>query len=76
MAVGQDVWIAFPDTPSPDAPNGRIINIATVADAASDTLRVRVEAPNPTKRPAGERVAVTFSAVEAEADLAQLNQTE
>ncbi len=76
LAVGQDVWIAFPDTPSPDAPNGRIINIATVADAASDTLRVRVEAPNPTKRPAGERVAVTFSAVEAEADLAQLNQTE
>jgi hypothetical protein len=31
-----------------------------VADAASDTLRVRIEVPNQAKRPAGEHVLVTF----------------
>ncbi len=77
LAVGQEAWITFPDAPATDAPNGRIINIATVADAASDTLRVRIEAPNPMKRPAGERVAVAFSAgQEEEKDLALLNQSE
>ena len=45
-----------------------------MADAASDTLRVRVELPNPQKRPAGERVDVAFSptAAGADNDLAQL----
>lgn len=68
LKVGQDAWITFPGTTAVEAPNGRIINIATVADAASDTLRVRIEVPNPTKRPAGERVAVAFSAVDMEED--------
>ena len=40
---------------------GRIIHIASVADAASDTLLVRVEVKNPVKTPAGERVTVEFS---------------
>jgi len=39
---------------------GKIIHIANVADAASDTLLVRVEIPNKQKTPAGERVRVTF----------------
>ena len=39
---------------------GNIIFIANVADAASDTLLIRVEVPNPSKLPAGERVTVTF----------------
>lgn len=39
---------------------GRITYIGAVAEAASNTLLVRVEAPNPSGRPAGERVAVTF----------------
>lgn len=39
---------------------GRIVNIGAVADAASDTLRVRIEVPNPARRPAGERVGVSF----------------
>ncbi|MGB2819737.1 MAG: efflux RND transporter periplasmic adaptor subunit [Phycisphaerae bacterium] len=37
-----------------------IAHIAAIADAASGTLTVRVEAPNPTGRPAGERVYVSF----------------
>jgi multidrug efflux pump subunit AcrA (membrane-fusion protein) len=39
---------------------GRITYIGAVAEAASNTLLVRVEAPNPSGRPAGERVDVTF----------------
>jgi len=40
--------------------NGKIIHIGSVADAASNTLTVRVEVPNPTGRPAGEHVDVSF----------------
>jgi len=39
---------------------GKIIKIGSVADAASDTLNVRVEIPNPAGRPAGEHVRVSF----------------
>jgi multidrug efflux system membrane fusion protein len=42
------------------AAQGRVIFVASVADAASDTLRVRIEVPNHAKRPAGEHVLVTF----------------
>ncbi|MDY7010624.1 MAG: efflux RND transporter periplasmic adaptor subunit [Planctomycetota bacterium] len=40
---------------------GKIVHIASVADAASNTLMVRVEVPNPTSRPAGEHVRVGFT---------------
>ena len=48
--------------PGPDkiSVDGKIIFIASVADAGSGTLRVRVEIPNKTKRPAGEHVTVVF----------------
>ncbi|MHC4986859.1 MAG: efflux RND transporter periplasmic adaptor subunit, partial [Planctomycetota bacterium] len=39
---------------------GQIVHIASVADAASDTLVVRLEAPNPDAIPAGQRVWVSF----------------
>lgn len=41
---------------------GKIIHIAAVADSASKTLTVRVECPNPSKRPAGEHVYLSFQA--------------
>jgi len=47
---------------------GRIIHIAAVADAASETLTVRLEVPNPTGRPAGEYVQVSFPSVSAEGE--------
>jgi len=40
--------------------SGRITFIGAVADAGSDTLRVRVAVPNEAGRPAGEHVVVTF----------------
>lgn len=46
---------------SPKAKPGKIIHIPAEADAASRTLKVRVEVPNPTgQRAAGEHVDVTF----------------
>jgi RND family efflux transporter MFP subunit len=39
---------------------GKIIFVAAVADAASGTLRVRLEVPNKARRPAGEHVLVAF----------------
>ena len=39
---------------------GKVVWVSRVADAGSQTLTVRVELPNPTARPAGERVSVTF----------------
>lgn len=39
---------------------GRISFVGAVADAASGTLRVRIEVPNKARRPAGEHVLVSF----------------
>ena len=73
LKLGQDTWITFPGVTADDTPNGRIINISAVADAASETLRIRIEVPNPLKRPAGERVAVAFSATQDDNTMAQLD---
>jgi len=40
---------------------GKIVFVSAVADAASDTLNIRVELPNPTHRQGGERVQVDFA---------------
>jgi multidrug efflux system membrane fusion protein len=39
---------------------GRVVFVGAVADAASGTLRVRIEVPNESGRPAGEHVLVDF----------------
>ena len=72
LSTGQDAWILFPGEREEQPQIGRIIHIAAVADAASDTLRVRIEVPNPLKRPAGERVAVKFSADEQRSEIGQI----
>jgi len=46
--------------PQKTSTEGTIVFVAAVADAASGTLRVRVEVPNKTRRPAGEHVVVSF----------------
>ncbi len=57
VKVGEEVSVFFPDLPD-QAVAGKIIHVASVADAASDTFRIRVEVPNPSRRMAGERVLV------------------
>jgi len=45
---------------------GKVKHIAMVADARSRTRTVRVEVPNPARRPAGEHVRVTFPTIDVE----------
>jgi len=53
--------IEFPE-PDKISVNGTIVFIGAVADAASGTLRVRIDVPNKSNRPAGEHVRVVFPA--------------
>jgi len=62
LRAGQAAAVAFPDEEI--SVLGKVVYLAAVADAASDTLSVRVEVPNPSGRPAGERVKVRFEPAE------------
>jgi len=64
LRAGQAATVAFPGEAI--SVSGKVVYTAAVADAASDTLSVRVEVPNPSGRPAGERVQVRFSSPPAE----------
>jgi RND family efflux transporter MFP subunit len=61
LETGKAVQVQFGpvDSPAP-VESGRILFVAGVADAASGTLRVRIEVPNESGRPAGEHVLVMF----------------
>jgi multidrug efflux pump subunit AcrA (membrane-fusion protein) len=59
LKFGQNAEVNFPGSEK-DVSQGEIIYISTVADAASSTLRVRIEVPNKLNRPAGEHVRITF----------------
>lgn len=55
---GDSVQVKFPETQK-DA-TARVIFVAAVADAASETAQIRLEIANPSRRLAGEQVTVTF----------------
>jgi len=59
LEPGKTAKVEFPG-PQKTSTEGTIVFVAAVADAASGTLRVRVEVPNKTRRPAGEHVVVSF----------------
>ena len=59
LAVGDAAEVLFCEEQT-TGHGGQVIHVASVGDAASNTLRVRVELPNPDGRPAGERVFVSF----------------
>ncbi len=56
---GNTARIEFPE-PDKMSIDGTVVFIGAVADAASGTLRVRIEVPNKSNRPAGEHVGVVF----------------
>jgi len=61
LREGNSAIVRFP-APQEASAEGAIIFIAAVADAASDTLKVRVQVPNRSLRPAGEHVRIVFPA--------------
>lgn len=54
--------VRFPN--SSNTQPARIIHVASVADSGSETMRVRLEVPNKSKRPAGENVDIFLSATQ------------
>jgi RND family efflux transporter MFP subunit len=64
LKLGSEASVKFDDIKDPQ--KGKITHIAAVADAASNTLLIRLEVPNGNNRPAGERVRVDFGAKLAE----------
>ena len=60
LKPGDPAWVT-PQLPGYEEPiQGKIIHMAQVADAASDTRLVRVEIRNPKLMPAGGQVTVSF----------------
>jgi len=57
LKPGATVKVAFPE-PHAGTTEGTVTYMATVADAGSGTLKVRIEVPNKARRPAGEHVQV------------------
>ena len=57
---GGDAWVQSYMAGHEEPAVGKIIHLAQVADAASDTRLVRVEVSNPRHIPAGGQVTVTF----------------
>lgn len=53
LAPGTEVGVRFPDGRKA---SGRVIFRGAVADSASETIKVRLEIPNPENRHAGERI--------------------
>ena len=60
LRYGDKARIVFP-SPKETSSEGAIVFIGSVADAASSTLRVRIQVPNQSLRPAGEHVRIIFS---------------
>ena len=57
---GDKTRVIFP-SPKETSLEGTIVFIGAVADAASSTLRVRIQVPNSSLRPAGEHVRIIFN---------------
>lgn len=63
LKCGNTAQVEFPD-PKKIFVKGTVAFIGAVADAASGTLRVRIEVPNKSNRPAGEHVRVVFPSLQ------------
>jgi RND family efflux transporter MFP subunit len=66
LRYGDTTGVIFPGS-NENSLEGTIIFIGAVADAASSTLRVRIQIPNRSLRPAGEHVILTFPASQKKA---------
>ena len=76
LKKGDRAMVAFPGAgATAKQVAGKIIHMPSEADSASNTLKIRVEVPNPTARRAGERVSVTFEAAKSAAAAGQAGPT-
>ena len=68
LRCGNTAQVEF-TSPGKMSVKGTVAFIGAVADAASGTLRVRIEVPNKSNRPAGEHVRVVFPALEKKVEV-------
>jgi len=68
LICGNTAQVEF-TSPGKMSVKGTIAFIGAVADAASGTLRVRIEVPNKSNRPAGEYVRVVFPAMQKKVEV-------
>ena len=61
VKVGDTTIVKFPE-PRAQSSSGKVIFVSRAADAASSTLRVRIEVANESNRPAGECAHIIFPA--------------
>ncbi|MBW8014635.1 MAG: efflux RND transporter periplasmic adaptor subunit [Planctomycetes bacterium] len=59
VKVGDTATVKFPK-PQMETSSGKVIFVSRTADAASSTLRARIEVANKSNRPAGESVRIVF----------------
>jgi RND family efflux transporter MFP subunit len=59
IRAGDGAQVLFP-APRRTTEKGVVVFMAAIADAASGTLNVRIEVPNPANRPAGEQVRIVL----------------
>ena len=64
LNYGNSAVVEFQGTPKVSV-EGIVIFKAAVADSASETLKVRIQAPNRTNRQAGEQVRVSFGTLQS-----------
>jgi multidrug efflux pump subunit AcrA (membrane-fusion protein) len=63
VKVGDPAIVKFPK-PQKKSSLGKVIFVSRAADAASATLRARIEVPNKSNRPSGESAHIVFLASE------------
>jgi RND family efflux transporter MFP subunit len=72
LKVG-DVAEVFLSTNPDEVVAGTVVFVASVADAASETLRVRVELPNADHAPAGQHVFIAFPPAQVESEINRMS---
>ena len=75
VKVGDTAIVKFPK-PQKESSSGKVIFVSRAADAASSTLRARIEVPNKSNRPAGECVHIVFSTSEKQSVLEDIIKAE
>ncbi len=66
LKPGDPAWVMLRVDAQRRVLPGRVVSLAAVADAASNTRRVRIEADNPDDLPAGSQATVSFEPPDAD----------
>jgi multidrug efflux pump subunit AcrA (membrane-fusion protein) len=75
IKVSDSAGVIFPGIEKASV-SGKVVVVSTAADAASSTLRVRIEVPNTMSRPSGEHVLVNFNTGKLNSNKSDSNESD